>query len=200
VTTLSGRAAHRPSRRQHILDAAVRVFGSEGVVNTSVADVAAACGLVPAGVYYHFETKEAVLAAVMETIGQEIVAAMRPVEPIGPPAEDLAERVRTVFRWSQAHPDKARVFYLWSVAASPEIESIRRRFVEGRIEAAARYLPARTRSAQEAVTRRLAARAAIELGMATSVAWLSGDVFDPSTDADDVADALAAAMQRILGL
>jgi len=191
------RAPHRPSRRQEILDAAIRVFGTEGVTTTTIADIAGACGVVPASVYYHFESKEAVLAAAVEQIGEEILAAERAAGG-GDPVGDLAPRVRAVFEWNRANPEKAGLFYLWSVGISAQIEEQRRRFVQGRIDGALRYQRARGPTRQDAVNRELAARTAIELAMATSVAWLSGDVFAPGTTAERLAEDLARQMTMIL--
>jgi len=193
----AARAPHRPSRRQEVIDAAIRVFGAEGVINTTIADIAEACGVVPASVYYHFESKEAVLGAAMEQIAEEIVAVQLPAASQDP--RDLVPRVQATFHWSQENPDKARLFYLWSVGITPEMEQIRRRLVEGRIAGAIRYQPVRSRRRQEELNRLLAARTAVEVAMATAVAWLSGDLFPSSTSADEVARALSDVMVRLLG-
>ncbi len=198
ATSENVRAAHRPSRRQQIIDAAIRVFGAEGVTTTTMADIAHECGAVAASMYYHFPNKEAVLTAAMEQIGAEIIVAQRRTHETAE-GRDLGPRVRGVFHWSRDNPDKARLFYLWSVGVSPQIEELRRRFVEERIHRATRYQRRRDRTRQDVYNRQLAARTAIDLAMAVSVAWLTGDVFDPATTADDVADALSEALVRILG-
>ena len=116
------RAAHRPSRRQQIIDAAIRVFGAEGVTTTTMADIAHECGVVAASMYYHFPNKEAVLTAAMEQIGAEIIGAQRRTHETAE-GRDLGPRVRGVFHWSRDNPDKARLFYLWSVGVSPQTRS-----------------------------------------------------------------------------
>ncbi len=50
--------AHRPSRRQEIVDAANKVFARTGFAETSVQDVAEEAGVVPTAVYYHFAGKD----------------------------------------------------------------------------------------------------------------------------------------------
>jgi AcrR family transcriptional regulator len=54
------------SRRQDILEQATILFGARGYGRTSMRDIAAAVGMLPGSVYYHFPSKEALLAAVYE--------------------------------------------------------------------------------------------------------------------------------------
>ena len=46
--------AHRPSRRDEIVDAAIVVFGQRGFVDTSISDIAEAADVAVTAVYYHF--------------------------------------------------------------------------------------------------------------------------------------------------
>lgn len=57
-------AAKPDSRRQDILHQATQLFGARGYGRTSMRDIAAAVGMLPGSVYYHFASKEALLAAV----------------------------------------------------------------------------------------------------------------------------------------
>jgi AcrR family transcriptional regulator len=54
--------------RERIVDEAMRLFSRHGYAATSIAKIEAAAGLTPGagGLYHHFETKEAVLAAGIE--------------------------------------------------------------------------------------------------------------------------------------
>ncbi len=52
------------SRRQDILSQAAQLFGARGYGRTSIRDIASAVGMLPGSVYYHFASKEALLAAV----------------------------------------------------------------------------------------------------------------------------------------
>lgn len=54
------------SRRQQILEQATLLFGAHGYDRTSMRDIAAAVGMLPGSVYYHFASKEALLAAVYQ--------------------------------------------------------------------------------------------------------------------------------------
>ena len=52
--------------REHLLDAATRLFSEQGVSATSVAEIAAAVGVTSAMVHYYFKTRERLLDAVVE--------------------------------------------------------------------------------------------------------------------------------------
>ncbi len=54
----------KPDRRQDIVQQATLLFGARGYGRTSMRDIAAAVGMLPGSVYYHFASKEALLAAV----------------------------------------------------------------------------------------------------------------------------------------
>ena len=50
-------------RREEIIDAMVEQISARGIAATRVADVASAMGVSTGLIFYHFETKEALLAA-----------------------------------------------------------------------------------------------------------------------------------------
>jgi AcrR family transcriptional regulator len=188
--------AHRPSRRGEIIEAAVRVFGREGFAAATIADVADACGMVPAAVYYHFDGKDDLLAAAVQATADamnEVVAARR--DPEAPFEERLAGVVREVFEWADAHPDEAQLFYLWSVGASPEVQAIRQAFFERNVRGARAAFMAH--DAPPGYDPELATRTAIAMSIETSVAWLSQDVFPDGTTRDDVVAALVSAVGRL---
>ena len=53
------------NRRQELLAAAARLFRQQGFAATSTRDIATAAGMQPGSPFYHFENKQALLAAVM---------------------------------------------------------------------------------------------------------------------------------------
>ncbi len=57
-----------PPTRERIVDEAMRLFSQHGYAATSIAKIEAAAGLTPGagGIYHHFASKEAVLAAGIE--------------------------------------------------------------------------------------------------------------------------------------
>lgn len=78
----------RVSRRTHnrlpqLLDQAARVFAKHGYVAASVREIVRPIGMLPGSLYYHFQTKEDLLAAVyregVERISANVDAAIAPV-------------------------------------------------------------------------------------------------------------------------
>lgn len=60
--------ARPDNRRAMILDEAARLFSTRGYESTSMRDIAAAVGMLPGSIYYHFPSKDEILAAIY-TIG-----------------------------------------------------------------------------------------------------------------------------------
>lgn len=65
---MSESAGYAPgrARRRQIIDAAITCFGRSGFDGASIQDIASACGISRQGVLHHFESKEALLLAVLE--------------------------------------------------------------------------------------------------------------------------------------
>jgi AcrR family transcriptional regulator len=53
-------------RREQIIDAALRVFAQKGYSNATNKDIAREAGITPGLIYYYFESKEALLYAILE--------------------------------------------------------------------------------------------------------------------------------------
>lgn len=81
-------AARRSSRtRQRVLDAAARIFKEQGYAGTRVEDIGAAVEIRAASLYYHFDSKEALLGEVLDQGIERVFAAVRAaVEALGPQA------------------------------------------------------------------------------------------------------------------
>ncbi|MBU2580951.1 MAG: TetR/AcrR family transcriptional regulator [Alphaproteobacteria bacterium] len=54
------------ARRGHILDAAERCFAQSGFHRCTMADICAEAGISPGALYVHFESKEALIAGIVE--------------------------------------------------------------------------------------------------------------------------------------
>lgn len=66
-----------PSRRQQILDTAAELFAQRGFHGVSVADLGAACGISGPALYKHFASKDAVLAEMLVSISEQLLAVGR---------------------------------------------------------------------------------------------------------------------------
>ena len=91
VITMKSKPSRRVEQgarsRQRILDAALRLIGERGFAGTSISAIVERSGLPPTSLYWHFESKEGLLAAVVEE------AAARWFETV-PAWEDFTGPVR----------------------------------------------------------------------------------------------------------
>lgn len=91
VLTRKPPGAPRTDSRRLVLDHAARLFRERGYAETSQRDIAEACGIRTASLYYHFASKEEIVAEVLN-IGVATVSAevRRRVEMLGPDATPAA--------------------------------------------------------------------------------------------------------------
>jgi AcrR family transcriptional regulator len=80
------RAPRADNRLPRILDAAARLFRAQGFQGTSVRDIVRAVDMLPGSLYYHFATKEDLLAEVYAEGVRRISARVRAaIEPLADP-------------------------------------------------------------------------------------------------------------------
>ncbi|BBZ16387.1 TetR family transcriptional regulator [Mycolicibacterium gadium] len=127
--------------REQILDATEKLMATRGYAATSISDIRKACGLPASSIYWHFGSKDGVLAAVMERGAQRYFAAI--------PADATVERqLDAVVRQQSQHPDFLRLFLLLSLERSddPAVAEVVRRVRDTAIarfrDAIAQLLPA----------------------------------------------------------
>lgn len=65
------------SRRDQILSTAAELFAARGFHGVSVADLGAACGISGPALYKHFASKDAVLAEMLVSISEDLLAIGR---------------------------------------------------------------------------------------------------------------------------
>ena len=63
--------------RDKVIQGAMRALAQHGVTATTTRKIAAECGVPLATLHYHFDSKSALLLAVLDTINEETVAALR---------------------------------------------------------------------------------------------------------------------------
>jgi AcrR family transcriptional regulator len=63
-----------PNRREQILEVAADLFAEHGFHGVSIADLGAACGFTGPAIYKHFRSKQAILAAMLVAISEELLA------------------------------------------------------------------------------------------------------------------------------
>jgi len=107
------RASHQTSRKQAILQTATEAFAERGFSGASVQDIADAAGAHKTTVLYHFGTKEALYAAVLDEALERIASVMSEFLAGGYESDDLQARVAYLVDQIQAHyaeqPAHARI-------------------------------------------------------------------------------------------
>lgn len=77
-----------------VLDQAARLFRERGYAETSLRDIAAACGIKSASLYYHFASKEEIVVAVLNTgVATAHEEVRRKVDALGAKASS-SDRIR----------------------------------------------------------------------------------------------------------
>lgn len=96
-------------RRDEILVATIRQIEQRGLAQTRVSDVAAALGISPALIFYHFDTKDALLVAAFEDAVEKDLASLDRALRRGTDATDKLQRVLATY----GPTGKARGWQIW---------------------------------------------------------------------------------------
>jgi AcrR family transcriptional regulator len=99
------------SSRELILDAAEQLMATRGYAATAISDIRKACGLPASSIYWHFGSKEGVLAAVMERGAQRFFAAI-PRHGDTSAALDVEVQLAATAKLLAEHPVFLRLVYL----------------------------------------------------------------------------------------
>ncbi|CAA0105843.1 HTH-type transcriptional regulator MtrR [Mycolicibacterium vanbaalenii] len=136
------RAAHRPSRRRDIIEAAVAVFAEKGFAEASINDIAQRAKVVQSGIYYHFETKadlfDAAIEAVYDSLDAAVEAARAGHAPGSP--EELRAVIHAGNSWADEHPRASKMLYSQLPGATPRSAQFREEHEARHAAAAFRYL------------------------------------------------------------
>lgn len=116
-----GRARRSPSRRQLILTEAAGLFRARGFHAVGIDDIGAAAGISGPGVYRHFESKEAVLEALIDVAQTRLTdGAERIIEEGLPPRETLVRLIRWHVEAVLDDPTVIAVYFLEARHLKPE--------------------------------------------------------------------------------
>ncbi len=137
--------SHRPSRRGVIVDAAIKVFSSQGFSDASIHDIAREAGVAPTAVYYHFTGKpdlfEAALRKVLGTLTSIVIATRADEEPGTP--ESLAAVITVVWQWLDENPEACQLLYHHLPGMTTRAVTLQREFEEIHMRRAFDYIPQR---------------------------------------------------------
>lgn len=101
---------HLDGRRRQVVEAALRCFARTGLHRTTMQDVFAESGLSPGGVYRYFRSKDSLVLAIAQGVGEQLAAA-EAAAAADPPRSLGAEvgRLIAVFDGIEADADHRRV-------------------------------------------------------------------------------------------
>jgi TetR/AcrR family transcriptional regulator len=95
-----------PGTRQRVIDAAMRAFADRGYEATSLDSLAAELGVRKQTILYHFSSKEALLDAVIDEAGRELIQVLSAaVAGAGEGWVRIDAVVRSVFRLAGRRPE-----------------------------------------------------------------------------------------------
>jgi AcrR family transcriptional regulator len=179
--------------RELILDATERLMATRGYAATSINDIRKACGLPPSSIYWHFGSKEGVLAAVMARGADRFFAAI-------PTSEDVEGQLAVLSRLQSQHPDFLRLFYMLSLERNndPAVAAVIRR-VRG--TAIGRFRDAITQLLPADVPPSKAERVVTELtalAVAISDGVFFADHLEPDTDVERMYRRLLGAVTALI--
>ncbi|MEV0637455.1 helix-turn-helix domain-containing protein [Streptomyces sp. NPDC050619] len=125
MTTSGTRAAHRPSRRQWVIEAATELFATQPPDEVTVADIAARAEMTSAAVYYHFSSKDQVLVEGMRVFAAALREQLETLTQAHEPGADIGPTVTALVVWLGEHRSAATVFFVSSAGMSQEAEALR---------------------------------------------------------------------------
>jgi len=124
----AARRARNALYRQHILEAAEKVFADRGFESAKVQEVSALVGLSMGTIYAIFPSKADLLRAIVEERGSQILQLAREVAARKAPADDVLHAlIETYVQFFVAHPDFLRMHLRagtsWVLSPTPESDT-----------------------------------------------------------------------------
>jgi AcrR family transcriptional regulator len=179
--------------RELILDATERLMATRGYAATSISEIRKGCGLPPSSIYWHFGSKEGVLAAVMERGADRFFAAI-------PTTEDAEEQLAVLSTLQSQHPEFLRLLYMLALERNndPAVAAVVRRVRETAIvrfhDAITQLLPADAppAKADRVVTELTAFAVALSDGV------FFADHLEPDTDVERMYRRLSQAITTLI--
>lgn len=193
--------ARKQESRTTILDAAERLMAGSGYSGTSISAIQRASGLPPSSIYWHFGSKEGVLAAVMERGAHAFFAAVpEGDEPDEGVESSIDRQLMATADLLATHPNFLRLFYMLSLelhadeAVAHVIRQVRDAAIVGFRSRIERLLPEGT---SEATGTRVASElAAVAVAMSDGIFF--ADHLEPGTT--DVRRLYRRILQTVLTL
>ena len=98
-------------KRQNILQAATKIFGSKGFKATKISEIAKEAGVADGTIYLYFQNKEDLLSAVFEfNMDRLILLTLEAMKKLTHPLQKLRSFIETHLKYIGEHRDLSRVF------------------------------------------------------------------------------------------
>ncbi len=176
-----------PERRRQLLDVAIEVFGERGFHNTSMNDVATAAGITKPVLYQHFESKRDLYAALLESVGQELIDRITDaVANATRPKEMVDLGFQAWFRFVAEEPAGYALLYSGESRQDPEFSQQAARVEQ---ELTTTIVGLIDRPDLDGEHRRILAHGIMGISEAVTRTWLSSGAI---TDHDELARTTAA--------
>lgn len=86
---------HHMSKKEQILDVSLSLFLQKGFDKTSINDILKNLDIARGTLYYHFESKEAIMDAIIERASKEIFSKIESI--VKDPKADVFEKIHSLF-------------------------------------------------------------------------------------------------------
>jgi AcrR family transcriptional regulator len=148
--TVDGNArkpANRPSRRHHLIDAAVELFSLEPWEFITVADIVERAGMTPATFYYHFSSREQLLEEIVQDFAQRWIGMVQRLLKAADTPAALCDVTVALLDDIDAAGSVAKIFFLSTEKEPLLVERIRsdarKRLIRSATKAVRRLAPDR---------------------------------------------------------
>ncbi|GGR36431.1 hypothetical protein GCM10010251_60990 [Streptomyces aurantiogriseus] len=108
-----------------MIEAATELFATQPPDEVTVADIAARAEMTSAAVYYHFSSKDQVLAEGMRVFATALREQVQALTEAHRPGADVGPAVTALLAWLGEHRSAATVFFVTSAGMSQEAEALR---------------------------------------------------------------------------
>ena len=123
---MSAKRLDSETRKQQILEAAIAVFARKGFDGASMDDIVAESGLSKGGLYWHFDKKDDIIAAVLELFFDQEMAGLTAVAAENAPALERLQKLGQLLGVEMEQTLAAVPIALEFYAVAARQESVRR--------------------------------------------------------------------------
>lgn len=106
------------TKKQQLLDAALRLFIEQGIQATATAKIAKTAGVANGTLFHHFANKQALVEALHLSIKEEMAQAITPPDSSLALREQLIHLWQAAIQWGLSHPQKFQ--FLRQLANDPQ--------------------------------------------------------------------------------